>query len=642
MKIKIDFETYSECDLKKSGAWRYSEDPTTEILCLGYKIEREPTCLWVPGDPIPFFFGDPRARIWAWNAQFEIAVWENVAVNMGFPAIDITQWRDTMALAAYFGYPLDLDRASSAVGDSPKDRRGKQLITLLCKPCKPTKVFPGTRRTVDTHPELFDELYDYCKQDVRAEDSVYQFLPRQELPPMEQRLWYENLIACRRGVTLDQKLIANLLDIRNREFSVLSKEIFQITDGISATQVQALREWINDRSETQMDDMTADTVEVMLEEDITNEVRRALEIRQSIAKTSVKKLDSFMKCICQDGTVKGATVYYGAGTGRFAGRLFQLHNLARGSFPVVEDYVHAIKEFPHESEALFGHPIEMVSTMIRPCLTPSPGKTMYDADYNAVEACGTAWIAGEKRMLNEFRSGRDIYKIMASDIFNVDYENVTWFERFVGKQSVLGLGFQMGAPKFLATCIGYGQDIGEELAEYTVRFYRNKYDKVKSFWYHANDQYMAAIRNPNRIYTVGPCQVASNGRYLFVQLPSGRTLTYPMPRIAIVEKDWGPTEQIQYMGIHSKTRQWRWIDLYGGKITENLVQAIARDLMQYGIFKIVDAKFDFLLSVHDQILAQHDEAGHLEMFIDLMTTTPPWASDFPLTAEGKECLRFSK
>lgn len=642
MKISIDFETYSECDLKKSGAWRYAEDPTTEILCMAYKVDQEPTCLWTPGDPIPGIFQDGRALLWAWNVGFEIAIWENIAVKIGFPEIDLQRWRDSMALSAYFGYPLDLDRASHATGDQPKDRRGKQLITLLCKPCKPTKAFPGTRRTVDTHPELFDELYDYCISDVDAEDGVVNSLPRQQLPDSEQELWFINLKANRKGITLDLELIEKLLVIRNQVQSELAKEIFEITGGISATQVQALREWINERSEIQLDDLTAGTVRTMLCEEISDEIRRVLEIRQAIAMTSVKKLDSFMKCVCHDGTVKGALVYYGAGTGRFAGRLFQLHNLPRGHFPVVEDYAQLIKSGGDGFEELFDSPIQFVSTMIRPCLIATPGKTMYDADYSAIEARGTAWLAGDKTMLNEFRSGEEVYKAMAASIFNVSIHNVTWFERFVGKQAILGLGYQMGAPKFLATCINYGQDIGEELAERTVGIYRTKYFRIKEFWYEANDTLMLAIRNPNKVYSLRSCRVASNGRYLFVQLPSGRTITYPMPRIGIVEKDWGPTEQIQYMGIHSKTRQWTWIDLYGGKITENLVQGIARDLMAVGMTNVIDAGFDFLLTVHDQILAEHEQSGLLEEYIELMTTPPVWASDYPLAAEGKECYRFSK
>lgn len=641
-KISIDFETYSECDLRKSGGWRYSEDPTTEILCLAYKVDDEETCLWVPGDPIPGVFYDDSVEIWAWNAQFEIAIWENVAVKSGFPPIALDQWRDTMAISAYFGYPLDLGRASRSVGAAVKDRRGKQLITLLCKPCKPTKAFPHTRRTVDTHPELFNELYSYCIDDVEAEVSVHMFLPRQRLPDNEQWLWGINMRANRHGIHLDLDLIDSLLALRNRVFTELSDEIFSITGGISATQVQALREWMAGQG-IELDDLKAKTVKdtLLYRADLPDNVRRALEIRQALSMTSVKKLDSFINCVCQDGTVKGALVYYGAGTGRFAGRLFQLHNLPRGNFPVVEDYAQLAKSGADELEALFDSPIQFVSTMIRPCLVAPPDRVMYDADYSAIEGRGTAWIAGDSIMLNEFRSGEDVYKIMATSIFNIPVKSVGWFERFVGKQAILGLGYQMGWPKFQATCESYGQPIDDELAQHTVDVYRDKYHRIRNFWYQANDTFMMAIRNPNRVYALGACRIASNGRYLFAQLPSGRTITYPMPRISVVEKDWGPTEQVQYMGINSRINKWTWIDLYGGKITENLVQGIARDLMAVGMRNVIDAGFNFLLTVHDQILAD-GEPGRLEEYIELMTAPPDWASDFPLRAEGKECLRFSK
>jgi DNA polymerase len=251
-------------------------------------------------------------------------------------------------------------------------------------------------------------------------------------------------------------------------------------------------------------------------------------------------------------------------------------------------------------------------------------------------------------MLAAFRAGKSPYKIMASRIFDVPYDDIDettqegWFMRWVGKNAVLGLGYQMGAPKFRATCLKYGQDIDEELALRTVNIYRETNYKIKEFWYIAFAAFKQAVENINQIVNLGPIQLACDGKYLFVKLPSGRTLTYVTPRVATVEKDLGPTEVIQYKGLNSKTRQWQWIELYGGKITENLVQAIARDLMMQGMFNCIDAGFDFLLTVHDQILCESDRAGRLDEYIGLMTKTPRWAVGFPIEAEGKECRRFSK
>jgi DNA polymerase len=631
--ISIDFETYSECPIKKTGSWRYAEDPSTKVLCMAYKVANGATEIWTPGQPIPDPFLCPEVEVWGWNVAFEIGIWENICVPLlGFPEIPLNQWRDTMALAAYFGLPLDLEQAAAVVGTQPKDARGKKLITLLCQPSK----------TVPTQ-ELYEELYEYCKQDVRAETSVRDFCPRQELPELEQRLWYETLIANRRGVRLDNQLVAGLTSIRDATTETLSKEILSLTDGISASQVEVLRRWVNKFLDEPLEDLTAGTVKDTLAlSNLHTQARLALEIRQAIAKTSVKKLDSFKACQCEDDTVKGAVVYYGAGTGRFAGRLFQLHNFPRGSFPVIEDYVDLVKDSPDWFDTFFDKPMDAISTMIRPCLVPHIGYTMYDADYAAIEARGTAWVCGQESMLRNFRSKEPIYELMAVDIFNKPLESITFKERFVGKQAVLGLGYQMGANKFLETCINYGQDIGIDLATTAVEVYREKNFKIVNFWRFLNDTVMEAIEAPGTVRQIGPCKVASTGKFMFIQLPSGRSITYCMPRTAMVKKEWGRIPQIQYMGLHSKTNQWTWIDLYGGKLLENIVQAVARDVMREGIFSIVDAGFEFLLSVHDQILAQAEEPGRLKEFINLITHVPSWANGFPLAAEGKQCLRFSK
>jgi DNA polymerase len=646
--IHLDFETYSECHLKNQGMWRYAEHPTTEAICFAYQVDEGPLKLWTPNHPIPKAFQRPYGQVWGWNVAFEAAIWERIMVRQwGFPAILRSKWRDTMALAAYFGFPLDLDRAAFVAGKSQKNPRGIELIKQLCGPIKPTKTFPFDRRTPETHPELFEEFYQYCKDDVAAEHDVHLSLPRQELPELEQRLWYENFLSGRRGVTIDVPLVQALQYIRDYQVDSLDEEICGITNGISATQPTALGDWINRIHGIDMPDMTKESVtEYIAREDTPDEVRRVLEIRQEIGKTSVKKLDKFMECLCDDGTVKGALIYYGAGTGRFAGRLFQLHNLPRGSFKVSDDMCDAVIDDPDEAfDLLFDRPMDAISTLIRPCLIAEDGTWFYDADYSAIEARGTAWVAGQESMLLAFRKRTPIYEAMAAKIFDIPIEQVQFFERFVGKQAVLGLGYQMGWLKFYNTCLDYGQDIGHDLAKHAVKVYRGENEHIVNFWYTINDACMTAIRNTGKVFVVQTrycaIRIVSTGKYMFIQLPSGRTLTYLVPRISVVTKDWGDIEQIQYRGLDEKN-QWRWIDLYGGKLTENIVQAVARDVMRDGIFRVIDAGFEFKLSVHDQILCQSKKSGRLDEYVGLMTTVPDWANGFPIAAEGKECLRFSK
>lgn len=469
---------------------------------------------------------------------------------------------------------------------------------------------------------------------------------------MEQRLWEENVKSSFLGIQVDFELVDNLLAIRNYHFAELTKKFLDLSSGVKPTQVQVFRELLALDYGVWLDNLQAKTLEDTLKEGgLHPDAAEMLTIRQSLSKVATKKLDKFGVCACADRKLRGMLVYYGAGTGRFAGRLVQLHNLARGSFKVKDHMIDLILETggdPAAFEMMFDNVVDAISTFIRPCITASPGKVMYDADYSAIEARGTAWLAGQQDMLNDFIAGRDVYKVMATRIFGVKYSDIDeethegWFMRWVGKNAILGLGYQMGALKFEATCEKYGQPIDSDLAQRTVDIYRNTNHRIRQLWYSADDCFKNCIRHPNQVYTLGPVSMAFNGRYVFVRLPSGRTITYITPRITTVEKDWGPTQVIQYKGIDSKTRQWVWIELYGGKIVENIVQAIARDLMAHGIFNVIDAGFSFLLSVHDQILCEHPEEGRLDEYLDLMTEVPAWAKGFPLAAEGKECRRFSK
>jgi DNA polymerase len=289
-----------------------------------------------------------------------------------------------------------------------------------------------------------------------------------------------------------------------------------------------------------------------------------------------------------------------------------------------------------------------VGTMIRPCITADIGKHMYDADYASVEARGVAWLAGQSDLLRLFSQGQDVYKHQAAKTFGGRPVEMDDRERVLGKQQILGCGYQCGWERFQSMCAQYGVVITEEEARHAVHTYRSSYPKIVMLWADAQDAMMKAIRNKNQKIILGPITMAFNGRYLFCRLPSGRTITYCMPSIVTVtktfDKEQGPVklQQIQYWGIDSLTRKWSKQYLYGGKIVENWVQGICRDLMAGGINNVTDAGFEVLFHVHDQIISQHDSPNCMPAYIKQITRLPQWARGFPLAAEGKVCHRFSK
>ena len=650
----LDFETYSESNLKKVGLSRYAMDESTELICMSYSIDGGTVKSWIPGQMFPLDLQNAlrnRPEMWAWNSAFEIQIWRHVGIRMGMPPCPpLEQWRCSMALSCYFGLPAALAIASRVVGVSEKSNTGINLIRLLSIPCKWSKKFPHTRRTPETHPDLFKEFYVYCDDDVRAESSVRNVLPRQQLPAQEQLIWLQNMEANLRGVKVDMDLVGGLKEIRDTHFDALSKEFVGLC-GLEPTQTIAFRAYLLDEFLLNMPNLQKQTIEDTLkDEELDPTARRLLEIRASASQVAGKKLDAIERTGDFDGRIRDMLFYYGAGTGRFAGRQVQLQNLARGAFKVSENDPRIINGLtPDDVIMLYGYdPMRVVGTMIRPCITCDDDKFMYDADFASIEARVLAWYAGQDDLVRLFQQGQDAYKHMAGDIFNKAPGYIDDDERFFGKTAVLGAGFQCGWRRFQEMCDGYGVEVSDEMAQHVISTYREKNHKIKQSWYETQDAFMTAIRNPNRLVRINQVVVSSNGKYLFAKLPSGRTITYVMPSIVAVKKDFkdgkGPQRilQIQYYGIDSLTRKWGKQQTYGGKLVENLVQGMARDLMCYSMNTVIERGFDLLFHVHDQIICQYPNGNVLDEYIRLMSKTPAWARGIPVAAEGKVCKRFSK
>lgn len=643
--VIMDFETFGTQPIKDVGAWRYGMDPSCEVLCLAYSLDFEPTKLWVPGDPEPTKLLDAiedGALVHAWNATFEYIIWNYV--QRDWPAIRANQLRCTMALAAYHSLPLGLEKAGAAVKASvQKDKEGVRLLRKFSQPRKPSKNNPSTRIMPEDEPEEFAALCQYCVTDVDSEIAIMDKLPLSELPKREQEIFELDLRINERGVKIDLPTVNNIIASAEVIGKTLEDKAGKIMGGdppIKTSQRAAVMEWASSEG-LEMENYQAGYLrELIQRDDLPKKVHRVLEIREALAKTSITKYDKMKLCAGADGRVRGSIQYYGAQrTGRFAGRLIQVHNLPRGTVGGVEDIApYAVDLKPNDWLILFDKPMEAFSSLIRSMIITEEGEVFYVADFSNIEGRGVAWLAGQTDVVAEFESGDDSYKHMAASIFGTTYHKVTDDQRFVGKQAVLGCGFGMGPPKFLDTCIGYGQDIGIKLAKLAVAAYRKKNHKVVKFWYAAEEAAKNAIRQPGTVFKCGDKDRISylvKDGYLWCRLPSGRCLAYHSPRLE--------DGRLTYMGVSQTTSQWSRQDTYGGKLVENIVQAVARDVMAEAMLRADRAGYKVVMTVHDEIISVSDlPDASVDEFVSILCEVPHWAKGFPVAASGWSGNRYRK
>jgi DNA polymerase len=477
----------------------------------------------------------------------------------------------------------------------------------------------------------------------------------QPLSPVEREIWLLDQRINDRGITVDLPTVSNAKKIVEQQLSKLNGELHELTGGAvnAATQIAKLTGWLKAEGVELPgtgDELGRHDIEHLLaREDLPGASRRALEIRLEAAKTSTAKLDAYLSRTSADGRLRESLLYQGASrTGRWAGRGAQLQNLPRGGIAHLEQALEFIGNgLPAEWLGLFGPPLEVISACLRPMLTAAPGCDLISADYNAIEARGTAWLAGAERMLNIFRRGDDPYLDMAARIYGrpADTFNKISRERQLGKIAVLGLGYQMGAERFGHTCAAQGVVITAKEAETIKRIYRETNPEIVQLWRTLEAAAIRALQDPQRWVNV------ANGRIgflkvesrLYLRLPSGRCLIYANPRYEQVETQFGPRWGLTFDGISSSTQRWEGQQLYGGKLTENAVQAICRDLLGATLLRLETAGYPVVLHVHDEIIAEVPEGtGDVEEFERLMAEGPEWAVGFPIKAEGWRAKRFGK
>lgn len=648
--VYIDFETYCNISVKAVGAWRYSEDESCQVLCLAYSMEmgQEPE-LWVPDFSSPDPYHSPPiellhaieagATVHAHNAMFEKAIWTNV---LGW--IQPQEWSCTMALVAYFSYPLSLEKAAEALGlEAQKDKEGKRLLDKFSSPSTRGST-KGTRILPYEDWEDFQKLCEYCRQDVRVEMAIIQALPRKELPDREKRIYRLDQVMNGRGIRVDVPTCRHVYAISREYAGALDEECVSLVGFRSGQRARAVGYADALGLGHVLPDYTAPTVEAALKRtDIPKNMRRLLEIRQEIGLSSVSKYSKILDCAGAGDRIRGMIQYYGANrTGRFAGRLVQPHNFPRGTVKDAHEMSGFLLSMGAEDVGLIAdRPMALFSSCLRSMLVASEGKVLAVVDFASIEARILAWMAGQKDLVRQFFDGEDAYRHMAATIFNVPYGEISGDQRTVGKVAVLGCGYGLGAIGFMGHISGYGMEVNEPLAVKTVKAYRRKNSRIVGSWYALEDAVRSAIKWPGRTFSAFMCKVRvqtfQGRRYMAVRLPSERTLVYVDPRISI-------HDEVTYKGVDQKTSVWSEVATYGGKLVENVVQAVARDILADAMLRVeAHPSYDMLLTVHDELISEADpEDADLQEFTDLVRETPDWAQGCPIDAEGWIGERYRK
>lgn len=663
--LSIDLETYSDVDIKKSGAHAYVQRPDFQILLNSYCFwgeMNEPEVLdFSEGNVLPQGFidalFDPNIIKHAYNATFEYLCFCR-ALGVELPR---DQWRDTMLHSLYCGYPASLDAAGKAIGlseDKQKLATGKALIRYFCNPCKPTRTNGGRTRNLPQHdPEKWAMFKEYNRQDVVTEMEIERRLSDIPVPDEVQRQWVTDLTINCRGVAVDMPLVDGALDIAARTTERLTDEAVKLTGLDNPNSGKQLTAWLSERTGADVDNIRKDTVSSMLKADYSPDVHRMLEIRQELGKTSTKKYDAIKKCVCPDGRVRGLLQFYGANrTGRWAGRLVQVQNLPRTYTDPLPLARELIKNKSLDGlRAVYGSVYDTLSQLIRTAFVSSncdskEGNVLIDADFSAIEARVISWLADEKWRLNVFRTHGKIYEASAAQMFGVPIDrikkgNPEYALRAKGKVAELALGYQGGAGALIA--MG-ALDMGlheDELPDIVSRW-RDSNSRIQQLWWDFNSAAIEVIKGGG-MRKVQCCTFAlernrAGTYFMTVQLPSGRKLYYVSPRIG-TNRFGG--ESIIYKGINDKN-QFADLETYGGKLVENCVQAIARDCLAVAIDRLEAAGYPIVFHIHDEVVI--DIAPYtfgedmLEDVVRIMSSPIPWAQGLPLAADGWVGTFFKK
>lgn len=644
--LSIDIETYSGTDLIRTGVYRYVEDPAFEILLFAYAFDDEPVEVVdlldfeeLP-DEVMQALTDPKVIKTAFNANFErICIAKHYGLEM-----DPKQWRCSSVHALTLGLPNYLGGVAKAMNlDVEKDTKGKKLIRYFSIPCKPTKVNGKRTRNYPHHDsEKWQEYIEYCRQDVVVEREIRKKLSKYPVINQEERLWQADQIINDRGVYIDLDLVNQAIacdEQYNKRLVAEAKELTGLSNPNSPAQ---LKKWLSDQMGQEVKSLTKDIIPDLIKQAKTPDVKRVLELRREMARTSIRKFNKMNMAVCSDNRFKGILQFYGANrTGRWAGRSVQIHNLRKNELKDLSMARELLKQGDFDLlELLFGDVPDTLSQLLRPSFIPTPGCRFIVSDFSAIEARVIAWLADEKWRLDVFNSHGKIYEASASAMFNVPIEQIDKGNplRQKGKVSELALGYQGGPPALIkmgALKMGLTE---EELPE-LVYTWRNSNPKIKQFWYETEAAAISAVKGKTTVQMQKGLAMIYESGTLFIKLPSGRRLAYVRPKI---EDDTRfNKDKLTYEGLDEKN--WGRIDTYGGKLVENIVQAVARDCLAVSILKLEEAGYQTVMHVHDEVVLDvPKENGSLDEVVEIMGQSIKWAKGLPLTADAFETDYYVK
>jgi DNA polymerase len=685
--IYLDFETRSAANLKKIGAFLYAQDESTEVMCNAYSFDDSPVVrLWHPGfeDQTPMMAKTKAAQalpprnliaqpyptelferieagepVEAHNSFFERCIWHfQCVLKMGWPKIAFEQWRCSAAKAATYGLPRRLEFLTGPEGlnlkKHSKDMGGHRIMLKLSQPRTKTKNGPQPKWH-QNRDELL-KLFRYCVGDVRAEKSASHHL--RDLPPDELKAWRMNQQMNARGIHIDRGLCVASIALAEEYRERAGKRFAEITDGEidKHTQKKRLKKWLNSKG-IQVDSVAKPILEEVVKT-AEGDVKKMLTVWMWANKTSVAKYVTALRNIGDDDIIRDTSMYHGAHTGRDAGKKVQFLNLPRNCPKNIEGLCEAIKD--HSDLGEWGNPIEAASRALRGMVTSREGRDIIAVDYKSVEARGAFWVSGHEKGLENFRKldagelpGQDIYTLQASDMYGRLILKKDDTERQGGKVATLGCTYQMGENALITFALTLGVVLTPEQSADIVTKFRASNKVLVDFWYECENSAIEAVKFKGSTVKQGYLQWRVHGKFLFCRLPSGRCLSYYRPSLKMNRVHPRPTVRnpdpepfdklsLRYWGEYKSSR-FGWVFTYGGKLTENIVQALCRDIMRDGMFRTEEAGYPTLFTVYDEVIAEPRKGfGSVEEFCDLLTQVPEWAPGFPIMADGWRANRYRK
>ena len=648
-----DIETFSPVQLAKAGVYPYAEHPDFELLLFGYSIDGGPVEIvdLASGETLPdevlAALVDSGVVKWAHNAAFErvcLSAWLRThhpeLLADGF--LGPRQWRCTMIWSAYLGLPMSLDAVATVLKlDVQKDSAGRKLIKQFCTPATPSVLNGGKHRNPPSaDPTGWARFIDYNRRDVEVEQAIHDRLASFPMPDAEWDTYALDQRINDAGILLDHTLVDNAVAVDEHHRNASLARAQKLTGLDNPNSPIQLKQWLASRG-CVLESLAKTEVDVALDT-ATGAVKEVLELRGDLAKSSVKKYQAMQNVAGADDRARGLIQFYGAGrTGRFAGRLVQVQNLPRNYLPDLDQARTLVRVGDLDAlELLYESVPDTLSQLIRTAFIPSTGHRFIVADFSAIEARVIAWLAGETTTLQAFREGKDLYCETASRMFGVPVEKhgVNGELRQKGKIAVLACGYggSVGALKAMGAL---NMGLAEHELKPIVDAWRQANPHIVQLWADVEEAAIAAIssRQPIRLRNL---RFSVESGILFIELPSGRRLAYVQPRLG--ENRWGGTS-ITYTGT-TTVRRWGQLETYGGKLVENIVQAIARDLLVTGMHAVAKAGHRIVMHVHDEIVIDEPENSGFTVAdaCELMSTLPAWAKGLPLDADGYECAYYRK